>query len=184
MNQLNKRRVQSYCILLFCVVTVFFIGFLCKKYNEHTDKTEKELNSYKTVIDDKNREMESLRKSVDEFEIENKRLKHLASQQSETHVVFKTRLQRDTVICTVTEYFTDTVYLQTFHWQDPWTQVSGEIYKDSIMCQVMARDTVYTAIERIPRRFLGIPFGTKSLKQHIKNTNPHTQLYHEEYVVE
>lgn len=181
MTNKNSKRVRNYCILLLSIIFTFFVGIYCKKKSmQHYANTE-QIKVYKSTIDTQNEEIQKLKDVVSDMEIKNNRLEILSQTSSETRVVFKTNIVHDTIIKVNVEKVTDTIYVQRFLWQDAWTSVEGMIQDDSVHCDIVVSDTIYSAIERIPRRFLGIPFGTKKLNQHIRNCNPHTILHIEEY---
>lgn len=72
--------------------------------------------------------------------------------------------------------------LRTFRWRDAWVTVSGLIDRDSVTCRVTSVDTLRQIIHRIPRRFLFIRWGTKSIRQEITSSNPHTRIVYTEAV--
>ncbi|MBO5971433.1 MAG: hypothetical protein J6Q07_00295 [Alistipes sp.] len=67
-------------------------------------------------------------------------------------------------------------------WEDGHIAVRGTVREDSLTVEVRSIDTLRQVVHRIPRRFLGIPFGTKYLRQEITSSNPHTQLVYSEYI--
>lgn len=67
-------------------------------------------------------------------------------------------------------------------WEDGHIAVRGTVREDSLTVEVRSIDTLHQIVHRIPRRFLGIPFGTKYLRQEITSSNPHTQLVYSEYI--
>ncbi len=72
--------------------------------------------------------------------------------------------------------------VQTFRWRDAWVSVEGMIRADSVECRVHSVDTLYQVVHRVPRRFLGIPVGTRAIRQQIHSSNPHTHIVYSEYV--
>ena len=67
-------------------------------------------------------------------------------------------------------------------WEDGHIAVRGTVREDSLTVEVRSIDTLRQVVHRVPRRFLGIPFGTKYLRQEITSSNPHTQLVYSEYI--
>ncbi len=72
--------------------------------------------------------------------------------------------------------------LRTFRWNDAWVSLCGTIRAGSVECSISSVDTLYQVVYRVPRRFLGIPFGTKAIRQSICSANPHTRIVYTEYV--
>ena len=71
---------------------------------------------------------------------------------------------------------------RSFRWSDRWTTVAGVVTADSVYCAVTSVDTLVQAVYRVPRRFLGIPFATKAVRQEIVSKNPHNRVVYTEYV--
>ncbi len=71
---------------------------------------------------------------------------------------------------------------RSFRWSDRWTTVAGVVTADSVYCAVTSVDTLVQVVHRVPRRFLGIPFGTKAIRQEIVSKNPHNRVVYTEYV--
>lgn len=69
-----------------------------------------------------------------------------------------------------------------FRWSDPWVSIRGRITRDSVECDIHSTDTLRQIVHRIPRRFLGIPYGTRALRQEIVSSNPHTTIVYSEYI--
>ena len=75
---------------------------------------------------------------------------------------------------------TDTVRL--FRWSDAWVSIEGEICGGDVACHIESVDTLHQVVHRVPRRFLGIPYGTKAIRQEIISSNPHTKVVYAEYI--
>ena len=65
-------------------------------------------------------------------------------------------------------------------YDDGWVRISGTIAGDTMALEVVSHDTLHQVLHRIPRRFLGIPFGTKYLRQEVWSSNPHTRIVYSE----
>lgn len=102
-----------------------------------------------------------------------RRLESLSTTSTAAAVEVRTILH-DTII------LRDTV--RTFSWRDPWTSIEGCIAGDSVACAVASVDTLRQVVHRVPRRFLFIRWGTKSIRQEIVSSNPHTRIVAAEYV--
>ena len=72
--------------------------------------------------------------------------------------------------------------IQMFSWSDAWVSVEGEICGRDVCCHIESVDTLHQVVHRVPRRFLGIPYGTKAIRQEITSSNPHTTLLYSEYI--
>ncbi|MBQ2364942.1 MAG: hypothetical protein II288_05185 [Alistipes sp.] len=85
---------------------------------------------------------------------------------------------RDTVI--LRDTIRDTVRI--FEGGDAWSTMRGEVRGDSLAYNFESVDTLYQVVERVPRKFLFIRYGTKAIRQHIVSSNPHTKLVYSEYI--
>lgn len=72
--------------------------------------------------------------------------------------------------------------MRTFRWRDPWVTVEGLIERDSVACRVESIDTLRQVVHRVPRRFLFIRWGTKTIRQEVVSSNPHTNIIYTEYI--
>lgn len=106
-----------------------------------------------------------------------RRVQAAASTVAKTETVIQTVI-KDTVI------YRDTtaVRLQALKWADPWVTVSGIIEERKADLRIASRDTLLQVVHRVPRRFLGIPYGTKAIRQEIRSSNPHTKIVYTEFV--
>lgn len=93
-----------------------------------------------------------------------------------------TTTYRDTLILNTIDSTKSALPTREFRYADAWLNLSGLIWGDTLKVEMQSRDTLHQVIHRIPRRFLGIPFGIKSLRQEISSSNPHTQLIYSEYL--
>ena len=93
-----------------------------------------------------------------------------------------TTTYRDTLILNMIDSTSSALLTREFRYADAWLNLTGLIWGDTLRVEMQSRDTLHQVIHRIPRRFLGIPFGIKSLRQEITTSNPHTQLIYSEYL--
>ena len=78
--------------------------------------------------------------------------------------------------------YDDSSDMRRVTYDDKWLRIAGLIWSDSLRLEIHSIDTLHQVVHRIPRRFLGIPFGTKYLRQEIVSSNPHTTLIYSEYI--
>ncbi len=111
-----------------------------------------------------------------------RRVEATAKSVSTTEITAKAPLQTSVIERpdTVPALLRDT--LHTFRWRDAWVEICGTIRNDSVECLVRSTDTLRQVVHRVPRRFLGIPFGTKAIRQEIFSSNPHTRIVYTEYI--
>ncbi|MBQ9137773.1 MAG: hypothetical protein IJX65_03960 [Alistipes sp.] len=152
-----------------------------------------DVNTFRTAAGESAAEVQVLRLRVGEYEelraadaakirdmgVKIRRLESAARSVTATTVEVKV-LVRDTIIVRDTISRVDTVRL--FRWRDSWVSVEGEIYRDSVSCDVRSIDTLQQIVYRVPRKFLFFRFGTKAIKQQIISTNPHTEVRYTEYI--
>ena len=125
-------------------------------------------------LKDSRAELES---TVKDLGIKLKRVEAIAQTAAETKIEVRTEV-RDNIVYRDTSL----VRLQAIHWADPWITVAGEIENKRISLAVHSRDTLTQVIHRVPKRFLGIPYGCKAIRQEITSTNPHTVIVYTEHI--
>lgn len=111
---------------------------------------------------------------IDQLKIKMRRVEQFVQTSTQTQVVFKERLMRDTIFAEVDS--------RSFVWSDSWSRVEGVIENDSVACRVAIRDTLYQVVHRVPRRFLFFRFGTKSLRQELVWSNPNCNIVWNQYI--
>ena len=111
---------------------------------------------------------------INQLKIKIRRIEQFVQTSTQTQVVFKERLMRDTIFAEVDS--------RSFVWSDSWSRVEGVIENDSVVCKVAIRDTLYQVFHRVPRRFLFFRFGTKSLRQEIVCANPNSRIVWNQYI--
>lgn len=106
-----------------------------------------------------------------------RRLEAVAKTATQTAIEIKTPIRDTIILC-------DTIYdtMRMFRWQDAWVKVEGVVAADSVECRVHSVDTLLQIVHRIPRRFLFFRWGTKSLRQEVVSSNPHTRIVYSDYI--
>lgn len=118
-----------------------------------------------------------LAEQVEALGIKLRRVEAAAATATVTEIEVET-VVRDTVIIVDSA----PVPARAFRWSDPWTNVGGVLTADSVRLQLAAVDTIIQVVHRVPRRFLGIRFGTKGIRQEVTSRNPHTTVVFTEYI--
>lgn len=119
---------------------------------------------------------------IESMELKLRRVKSYAESVARTTIVETLHLepQRDTAI------HNDGIATTPLRWSvdyhDGHIAISGEVWRDTLSLNIESIDTLRQVVHRIPRRFLGIPYGTKYLRQEITSSNPHTTLIYSEYI--
>lgn len=109
-----------------------------------------------------------------------KRLLSVTQVETSTDVEIQAPIQDSIIQPDNPEMPPDTI--RTFNWRDPWVSVAGTIRKDSVSCSVHCEDSLSIVAHRVPRKFLFIRWGTKSVRLDIVSRNPHTTINAAEYV--
>ena len=117
-----------------------------------------------------------LEQTVKDLGVKLKRAEAIAKTATETKLDVKTEI-RDSIV-----YRDTLVRLQSITWVDPWITVRGEIENRRVSLAVQSRDTLIQVIHRVPKRFLGIPYGCKAIRQEIRSSNPHAIITYTEYI--
>ncbi|MBO5820439.1 MAG: hypothetical protein J6R02_02485 [Alistipes sp.] len=116
-------------------------------------------------------------KEIEALNIKLRRADSYARSISETIFI-------DTLITEVKQRMgDDSSDMRRVTYDDKWLRIAGLIWSDSLRLEIHSIDTLHQVVHRIPRRFLGIPFGTKYLRQEIVSSNPHTTLIYSEYII-
>ena len=124
------------------------------------------------------RELESLLDDrlelINQLKIKIRRIDQFVQTATHTQVVFKEKVVRDTIFAGGGKY--------SFVWCDSWNRVEGVVERDSVCCKIETCDTLHQIVHRVPRRFLFIRFGTKSLRQEIVCSNPNSRIVWNQYI--
>ena len=104
-----------------------------------------------------------------------KKLKYLNSYSEQ-------RIQSEYIIDTLTLY--DSVFInnnvidtiQCFDYSDNYFQMQGCIDGGRYTGEIKCFDTLIQVVERIPKKFLFIKYGTKGFRQSVKSKNPHSRI--------
>ena len=150
-----------------------------------------DIDLYRTRAGDAAASVEALTLQLDEFreqraedadyirslDIRLRRAESYAKSVSESRYA-ATLPMRDTIILRDTIHDT----IRHFAYNDAWHHIEGAIIHDTLHYDLRSIDTLRQVIHRVPRRFLGIPFGTKAIRQEITSSSPHTTLVYTEYI--
>lgn len=70
-----------------------------------------------------------------------------------------------------------------WRYKTQWIDLSARKQSDTLRAEVVVYDTIVQVLHRVPRfKFLGIWFGTKSVRQEIVSKNPYTNISAAEYI--
>lgn len=195
------RKILFYYSLGATIALIVGVAVLRRALNE-VDRLENnqevlssEVKLYRTRYDESVASVQSLRVRLDEMRqlheedvkrirdlgIKLRRVESLTSSMSATEVEVQT-VKRDTVVEREVLGIVVRDTLSLFSWSDAWVSVEGEISGSDVRCSVRSVDTLRQIVYRIPRRFLGIPYGVKALRQEIISSNPHTRIVYTEYI--
>ena len=198
---LFMRKILFYYSLGATIALIVGVAVLRRALNE-VDRLENnqevltsEVKLYRTRYDESAASVQSLRVRLDEMRqlheedikrirdlgIKLRRVESLTTSMSATEVAVHT-VKRDTIVEREVLGIVVRDSLSLFSWSDAWVSVEGEIRGDEVCCNVRSVDTLRQIVYRIPRRFLGIPYGVKALRQEIISSNPHTRIVYAEYI--
>lgn len=123
------------------------------------------------------RHCSNLQRTVKELELKVNRLQ--AASRTATVTEYKVfTLTRDSVIRLAGR--TDT--LRCIDYRNNYLTVSACMSGREFTGLVESRDTLVQVVHRIPKRFLGIPFGTKAIRQEVTTRNPYSRITYTEYI--
>lgn len=69
-----------------------------------------------------------------------------------------------------------------FSYMTNFISFTGTVTADTMRANIIIYDTLTTLLYRIPKRFLGIPYGTKHIRQKVYNSNPNVLIKYTEYI--
>lgn len=181
--------------LIVCGVIIRHTSGEVVRLRNNQEALTSELTTYRTRLAHSAASVQALQLRLDEFRearqrdaerikalgVKLRRVESSTKLSTSTRLDVRTRVQevpipKDTLGAMVT----DTV--QLFRWSDAWVSVEGEICRGEVACRIESRDTLHQVVHRVPRRFLGIPYGTKAIRQEIVSSNPHTKVVYAEYI--
>ena len=181
--------------LIICGVVVRHTTIENSRLRNNQEALTSKVNHYRTRYDASVASVQSLQLRLDEFRethardveqiralgLKLRRVESSAKSAVTTSLDVRTTL-RDTILQhdTLGLLLCDTV--QMFRWSDAWVSIEGEICGRSVNCHIESIDTLRQVVHRVPRRFLGIPYGTKAIRQEITSSNPHTTIVYSEYI--
>lgn len=187
---------------LICVIILLFsLCFFLQRRNTQINKERKILESNQSVLlnrADFYRTKDSLSvSSIERLTLSNNQLKEsyskLESRCNELNIKLnnvnslsvsstKNELKlstplRDTVI--IRDSVIQTKY---FHWENNWNRVEGLIFDNRVECSISSCDTLIQIVHRVPKKFLFLRVGIKSIKQEIISCNPSSTIIYNEYI--
>lgn len=116
-------------------------------------------------------QFQDLNDMVKDLGLKLKRVQQINKASSETKIKAATDL-KDSII-----YVDSSAYkIQVIRYSDPWVNVEGILDKKKVSLDIVSRDTLYTVLHRVPKKFLFFKFGTKCIRQEIVSSNPHTRI--------
>lgn len=116
-------------------------------------------------------QFQDLNDMVKDLGLKLKRVQQINKASSETKIKAATDL-KDSII-----YVDSSAYkIQAIRYSDPWVNVEGILDKKKVSMDIVSRDTLYTVLHRVPKKFLFFKFGTKCIRQEIVSSNPHTRI--------
>ena len=137
-------------------------------------ETGKEVASVQSVTvnnSELKEQFQDLNDAVKDLRLKLKRVQQINKASSETKIKATTDL-KDSII-----YVDSSAYkIQAIRYSDPWVNVEGILDKQKVSLDIVSRDTLYTVLHRVPKKFLFFKFGTKCIRQEIVSSNPHTRI--------
>lgn len=117
--------------------------------------------------------MKSQSEEIKRLGIKIKQLQSTSQTGTSTHIDTGDVPLHDTIYIDTTTH--QPVSAKVFGWSDAWTTIDGLIKEDKVVqCQYSSRDTLLTAVYRVPHKFLFFRWGTKYIEQTVVSSNPHT----------
>lgn len=117
-----------------------------------------------------------LNERLNQMQLKIRRVESLSLNAVNTTVQFSTPLEK--TLIHPKERLT-----RSFKWQDPWNMVEGVVGPDSAQCSIQHYDTLDQVIYRVPKKFLGIKYGTKEIRQVISARDPKSTIVYSKYIV-
>lgn len=194
------KSIQIYAIGIMGA-TIVLLYWLYTTEREERQRTEanqtsllEDVNRYKTANNQNVLSIQKLTLTASEFKKYNTELTHTVK----TLNLKVKRLQSATTTGTVTttqitgivkdsivfrdkdELIRDT--LRCIEFSDGWVTAAGCAINGTFAGTIISRDTLQQFIHRVPRKFIFIKFGTKSIRQEILCSNPHSEIEYSRYI--
>lgn len=131
------------------------------------------LDQFYTLCDEQEEEIRALG-------IKLRRLESMSKTVTKTEVDTITKVVRDTL--SPLPPMTESLPVARVSWSDPWVSLQVDLAGDNADVHVTSRDTLLQVVHRVPKRFLGIPYGVKGIRQEIVCSNPHTVIEYSEFI--
>lgn len=154
---------------------------LSKELYEYRDRENYLIAEVQTLQVSKDEFMQIASEEAEEVKTLQKKVKYLQSY-SEQRLVSEYKI--DTVRLYDSVYIKDRVIdtVQCFDYADNYFQMYGCIKENRYTGEIKCFDTLIQTVERIPKKFLFIKYGTKGFKQSIKSKNPHSKITYAKYI--
>lgn len=123
------------------------------------------------------RNCQTLSAMVRDMGLKMKRLESLSEHALESRYAIRAAVEE-----TVVRDSTAAVAAHRIRYNDPHLDFDGLIRDGMFEGSVVCRDTLTQAVHRVPRKFLFIRWGTKSLRQEIVSSNPHTRIVYSRFI--
>ncbi|MEG1729607.1 MAG: DUF6549 family protein [Bacteroidaceae bacterium] len=121
----------------------------------------------------------SLKKACDNLRIKINRLQCASTSSTLTKYEITTIL-RDSIVVR------DSVVIDTvkcISYQDSWLSFQGCTRNGTTFdVSIESRDTIFTIVHRVPRKFLFFRFGLKGIRQDVFSRNPHSRIVYTRYL--
>lgn len=154
---------------------------LSKELYEYRDRENYLIAEVQTLQFSRDEFMQIASDEAEEVKTLQKKVKYLQSY-SEQRLVSEYKI--DTVRLYDSVFIKDSVIdtVQCFDYSDNYFQMYGCIEENKYTGEIKCFDTLIQTVERIPKKFLFIKYGTKGFKQSIKSKNPHSKITYAKHI--
>ncbi|MBR1775204.1 MAG: hypothetical protein IJ759_06720 [Bacteroidales bacterium] len=154
---------------------------LKQKMSEYTDKEGRlvaQVQSLSVSKDEFMRIASDESEEVKKLKIQLKRLQSYSESGMHTEYRIDTLMLYDSIF--IRDSIIDTV--RCISYSDNWLSLQGCIEDDRYTGKIHSFDTLIQVVERIPKKFLFIKYGTKGFRQSVKSKNPHSRIVYSEHI--
>jgi len=121
-----------------------------------------------------------LMQTVDKLNLKVKRLESATTTGTVTTTVINGIVRDSIIFRDKDKLIRDT--LRCINFSNGWVTANGCAINGTFSGSIISRDTLQQFIHRVPRKFLFIKFGTKSIRQEILCSNPHSEIEYSRYI--
>lgn len=193
-------KIRNWLVLGFFVLAIingFFLNKTVKeksRLNKNQAALMEEVALFKTSDSLNAASVQGLTLKVGELKSYNS---ELTEKIESLHIELK-RVQAASVTTVITEYKPVTVIkdsivyvesglpdtLKCIEYKDPWIDIDGcfHLSDTEFTPQIVTRDTLIQVIDRVPRKFLFIPYGVKAIRQTVVTNNRWSKPVYTEYI--